>query len=78
MLWFCCVRAVWCLRPCLRRLCNSASIGRKVRQSRLKSILHPLGVGCRQLVLFTQAAVRPHCSVVTGAKIVKFGDQSIA
>jgi hypothetical protein len=44
----------------------------------LKGILHPLGVGCRQLVLFTQGAVRPHCRIVTGAEIVKFGDKSIA
>ena len=41
--------------------------GGEVRKSCFKGILDPLGVGCRQLVLFTQAPVRPHCSVVTGA-----------
>jgi len=44
----------------------------------LKASSTLLGVGFRQFVLFTQALVRPHCRVVTGAKLVDFGDQSIA
>jgi hypothetical protein len=52
--------------------------GRKVCQSRFEGILHPLGVGCRQFVLFSQAPVRPHYRIVTGAKIIEFGDQTMS
>jgi len=63
---------------CLERLAQLGITGRKVCQSRFEGILHPLGVGCHQFVLFTQAPMRPHCSVIAGAKIVEFDDQSIA
>jgi hypothetical protein len=44
----------------------------------LENLLHALGVSCYQLVLFSEAPVRPHCGVVAGAKIVEFGEKSIA
>ena len=43
-----------------------------------RELPHAPRVRSGQLVLFAQAPLCPHCGVVTGAKIVEFGDQSIA
>jgi hypothetical protein len=44
----------------------------------LKGLFDTLGIGCRQAILGAEAAVRPHCGVVSGAQIVEFGEKSIA
>ena len=72
------ISTIWRQTLCFRLLAQLSITGRDIHQFRLKGTLHPLGVGCGQRVLFTQALVRPRCRVVTGAKINKFGDQSIA
>jgi hypothetical protein len=44
----------------------------------LKGIFHLPGVGFQQLVLLAQAAMRPRCGIITGAKIIEFGEKPIA
>ena len=59
-------------RESIARPCALAAVDATV------SLLDALGIGCRQPVLFDEGPVCPHCSVIAGAKIIKFGDQSIA
>ena len=50
----------------------------KVVKPRLEGLLHAPGVRRRQPVLFAQGPVRPNCGVVAAAKVIEFGEQSIA
>src|SRR5665213_1143228 len=41
-------------------------------------LLNALGIGCRQLVFFRKAPMRPDCRIIGGAECVEFGEQAFA
>jgi hypothetical protein len=60
---------------CLRLICGAR---RKGRKSRPEGLLHALGIGCRQFVLFGERPVRPKRGFVAASKFIDLAEKSIA